>query len=306
MRDKGKIKLKRWAYLAGLIDGDGSFSIRYDKRAGYQLCIAVYSTSKLMINWLEHVFGGQHRKMPTKGNRKQKYCWYTYNENIARFVSPFLIIKYLQGQTVLQFLAMGSERNADARKDLKATLSLQNKSFTLLNKEETLAVSPEAPTKYDFAYLAGLFDAEGSFSVHRKNSRGNGEFTSAARISNTDGIVFPWIVARFGGGFSVTKRKTRDEGTWLMNGQNREKHTLAVVPYLVIKKQRASIFLEWIRHNRSWTRDKKILQFEIMKKLNQRGISPEANTLRPQNTEDKIESNPYSDIGCEPAVMLAS
>lgn len=306
MRDKNRIKPKRWAYLAGLVDGDGSITVRSDSRAGYQLSLVIYSTNRILMKWLVHVFGGQFRNMPTTGNRKQKYCWYSYNDSVIRNLAPYLIIKQQQGRTAIQFLALESERTPLARQDLMNDLQRQNQTFVPLNKADIISAPPIVPSKVDCAYLAGLFDAEGSFSIHRKSGRGNGEFTSQARISNTDGTVFPWIFARFGGYFSINTKTQRDEGCWVMSGPDRVKHMLSILPYLVIKKQRATVFLQWIRDNKSLTRDEKILQFTIMKKLNKRGISPEANMLRPQITEAKIESDLYGNIQCEPAVMLAS
>jgi hypothetical protein len=306
LKDKSRIRPIRWAFLAGLVDGDGSITIKYDKESGYQLSLAVYSTNRIVMNWLVHVFGGQYRKMPTNGNRKQKYCWYTYNDAVVTNLSPHLIIKKEQGQVANQFISLGSERLPEARQDRMRDLQLHNNTFQPLSKEAFMEAEPVPPTKIDYAYLAGLFDAEGSFSIYKRKIKGQGMYSSAARLSNTDGIVFPWLASRFGGYFSITKRKNRDEGTWTMTGQNRELNMLAILPYLVIKKQRAAVVLEWMRHNRTFTPEQKMLSFMIMQKLNKRGISPEANTLRPRIIGAKTESDPYGDIGREPAVMLAS
>lgn len=306
MRDKNKIKSKRWAYLAGLVDGDGSITVRHDPRAGYQLALAIYSTNRIMMNWLVHVFGGQFRNMSTVGNRKQKYCWYSYNDSVIRNLSPYLIIKKAQGQTAVLFMSLGSERNPSARQDLMKDLQRLNSSFEPLDKHKFDNAEPVSPTKQDYAYLAGLFDAEGSFSLVKRKVKGNGAYNSLIRISNTDGTVFPWIKARFGGNFCALNRKQRNEGVWKMTGENREPNMLGILPYLIIKKQRAVLTLQWIRNNKFFSPERKLLQFSIMQKLNKRGISQEANMLRPQTTEAKTESYPYGDIGREPVVMLAS
>jgi len=307
MQDKNRIKTKRWAYLAGLVDGDGSFSIRRNSVAGFQLTLYVYSTNRNMMTWLERVFGGQHRKMPTEGNRKQKYCWYSNDASTIRNVSPFLVVKVAQGQTACQFLDLESDRNPSARQDLMSDLQSQNTYFSPLPAKEIVkATLHQTPTKNDFAYLAGLFDAEGSFSIWQKAKRGNGEFESLARISNTDGRIFPWLYARFQGNYCVTLREDRDEGTWKMNGPNRENNTLAIIPYLVIKRERAIIFLEWMRNVRTYPRETKLLKCEIMRKLNLRGLSPTTNTANGPENGLKIESELYGDMQSEPVVTLAS
>jgi len=286
---RDNIHPKRWAFLAGLIDGDGSFYVRYDERAGYQWSVSVYSTSRNLMNWLVEVFDGQFRKMPTKGNRKQKYAWYSGSESIPKNVVPYLILKKSQAEASILFFNLGSEKNPTAREELMRDIQNANDFYVPANKQDVQnsRKNPIEPTKLDWAYLAGLFDAEGSFGIQKKKSEGNGAYTSYARISNTDNRVFLWIVPRFGGRFSVTvKKEDKDEGAWtlseargLRGRKDREIKLLSLVPYLVIKKERATLFMEWVKNNHTLTREQKLECFLRMKALNQRGISPETNTV---------------------------
>jgi hypothetical protein len=285
---RNDIHPKRWAFLAGLIDGDGSFSIRHDKRAGYQLTVNVYSTSRNLMNWLVEVFGGQYRKMPTKGNRKQKYAWYTGNKDLPSNVAPYLIIKKSQAEASVLFFALGSEKNPQAREELMQDIQNANDFYIPANKQDVQnsRKNPIEPTKLDWAYLAGLFDAEGTFGLQKRNAKGNGSYTSYAKISNTDNRVFSWIVPRFGGRFSVmVKEHDRDEGAWTLSGsaglqgrKDREEKLLSLVPYLIAKQERAVLFMEWVRNNHSFSKEQKLDYFLRMKALNRRGISPETNT----------------------------
>lgn len=309
MRDKTKIKPIRWVYLAGLVDGDGSITIRRDVNAGFQLTLYVYSTHRGMMNWLVQVFGGSFEKQYTIGNRKQKYRWYTSNPNVVTSLAPHLKIKKAQGSLAVSFFNMGNERDPELRQEIKNELERENNTFALVSVEEfkEAKAQPLLPTKEDYAYIAGLIDAEGSFSIFKRAKSGNGLYTSTARISNTDGSIFPWLGHRFGGNTSLTERDGRDEGCWSMTGQEQRINTmLAIIPYLVIKKQRAIIFLQWIRTNRQMSKDEKSAAFLLMRKLNQRGLSPEANTLRLQNLEDKTESDLPSDMQSASTVMLAA
>ena len=268
-------KPKRSAYLAGLIDGDGSFSIRYDHHAGYQLTTCVYSTHRPLMNWLVNQFGGGFRKTHTVGNRKQKYQWYTSASEVSCGVAPYLILKSNQGRIVQQFISLGSERNPEARNDLMLDLQRANDYFVPVVKIRFDQFV--SPTKTDYAYLAGLFDAEGSFSiVHHGDA-----YTSVARISNTDQRIFPWLLSRFRGYMHAQPRKDgRTEGTWILSGKKKaakEQQLLAIMPYLVVKRHRAIIYLDWIRYCRVWTRAKKDEIINQMAQLNHRGLSPEAN-----------------------------
>ena len=138
-------------------------------------------------------------------------------------------------------------------------------------------------------------------------------FLYSSKISNTDSTIFPWVMSRFGGTFAVNKREDRDEGAWslteskgLIGRKQREIKLLALLPYLVVKKERAILLLEWIRNNRSMTKQQKLEYFEKMAKLNFRGISQEANIPRLPEKEDMIESDPCGDIGRVSAVMLTT
>ncbi len=288
LQNKNDIHPKRWAFLAGLIDGDGSINIRYSGE-DFQLTTCVYSTSKKLMNWLVGTFGGQYRKIPTEGNRKQRYSWYTSQKDVLPNLVPYLIIKKPQAEAAVLFDDLGNERNPRAREELMRAIQSANAFYVPANKIEVedSRKNPVEPTKLDYAYLAGLFDAEGSFGLQKRKKKGNGSYTSYARISNTDNRIFLWIVPRFAGRFSVTNRKDdKDEGAWTLSGdrglagrREREKKLLSLVPYLVIKRERAILFMEWVRNNHLMTKDQKREAFLKMRALNKRGISQETNTM---------------------------
>jgi len=304
MQDDQVFKPKRMGYLAGLIDGDGSFSIRFNQKAGYQLTTSVYSTCRSLMKWLSNQFGGTFRKMPTKGNRKQKYQWYTSSMLLAREVAPYLIIKSRQGEIVKQFVDLGSDRNPFARQDLMQDLQNANQFFVPVKK---LFLLPSLiPTKSDFAYLAGLFDAEGTFSIYKRKYHHNGRYTSVARISNTDQRPFPWLMDRFGGYMLVNKKEGKLEGVWyLPSNQSKEQYILAILPYLIVKRERAILYLEWIRNSRTMPLEQKDQLQQKMKILNHRGLSQEANMQDAVDTA-MIESELHGDMQREFAVMQNS
>lgn len=312
LQNKNKIQPVRWAFLAGLIDGDGSISIRYSD-GYYQLTTYVYSTSKKLMNWLVEVFGSQYREIPTEGNRKQRYSWYTSQKDILPNLVPYLILKKQQAEAAILFDKLGHERNPLGREELMRDIQTANAFYVPVNKREVDASrkQPIEPTKLDYAYLAGLFDAEGSFGIQKRKKKGNGSYTSYARISNTDNRVFLWTVPRFGGRFSVTNRKDKNEGSWALSGaagingrKDRENKLLSLVPYLVLKRERAILFMEWVRNNPSMTKEQKREAFLKMKALNQRGISPETNTVGCPVNGQMIESELVGDY--ESALLVTA
>ena len=161
--------------------------------------------------------------------------------------------------------------------------------------EKTTLSAQSIPTKSDFAYLAGFFDAEGSFGIYEHPYRGNGRFTSVARVSNTDQRIFPWLMERFGGRMDTCERDGRAEGAWFLCGRNREPHVLAILPYMVVKRERAIVYLEWIRNCRKLSLTEKQNLVHKMSLLNHRGLSPETNTSS-ASPEAKIESELHGDV----------
>jgi hypothetical protein len=312
LQNKNEIQPVRWAFLAGLIDGDGSINIRYSDGC-YQLTSCIYSTSKKLMDWLTEVFGSQYREIPTEGNRKQRYSWYTSQKDILPNLVPYLILKKQQAEAAVLFDNLGNERNPLGRAELMRDIQAANAFYVPANKQEVdeSRKNPIAPTKLDYSYLAGLFDAEGSFGIQKRKKKGNGSYTSCARISNTDNRAFLWIVPRFGGRFSITNRKDKNEGTWTLSGaqglkgrKDRENKLLALVPYLVLKRERAVLFMEWVRNNPSMSKEQKRAAFLEMKALNQRGISPETNTVGCSENEQMIESDLIGDY--ESALLVTA
>ena len=63
----------------------------------------------------------------------------------------------------------------------------------------------------------------------------------------------------------MSKKKDRNEGAWrlseprgLAGRKQREVKLLAILPYLVVKRERAILLLEWIRNNGSMTKEQKL------------------------------------------------
>jgi hypothetical protein len=269
------IKQKRFAFLAGLLDGDGSISIRDNYNgSGYQLTMSIYSTSRQLMKWLVLTFGGTFRKIPTKGNRKQKYQWYTGAKKLIAGVLPYATLKRRAVSLAIDFLDLGNERCPERRNHYMREIQEANQDYVRVKNIPCTGMI--LPTKLDFAYLAGLFDAEGSFSIYSHKDRGNGKYTSVIRISNTDQRIFNWVADHFTGYMVVNdRRENKDEGVWFLSGKHRESVLLAILPYLIIKKERASIVLEWIRHCTEWSEFYKDKVVAKMKRLNLRGVSPE-------------------------------
>lgn len=89
------------AYLAGLIDGEGTI-VRYSVRGIRRAKVAIYNSDEKMIQWIHSTFGGRTQTIPPRSNahitaRLPERQWgvdsYRNVWAILTAVEPFLITK---------------------------------------------------------------------------------------------------------------------------------------------------------------------------------------------------------------------
>lgn len=94
-----------FAYIAGIIDGEGSIGIQQSNKYkpnhipdhNLNLVVTVVSTDKPLIEWLKETLGGNTvYRRPRKENHKEAFSWHIYGtpaSNLLKKISPYLIIK---------------------------------------------------------------------------------------------------------------------------------------------------------------------------------------------------------------------
>lgn len=109
-------------------------------------------------------------------------------------------------------------------------------------------------TPTELAYIAGLFDGEGTISLignqgHRTKPAPNGYVSARVEISNTNRVLIDWLQVRLGGQVHTTGKysPTCKQGyKWRAAMTQPALDILeAVLPYLVIKRAQAEIVLEY-------------------------------------------------------------
>jgi hypothetical protein len=110
-------------YLAGIMDGEGWFSIQRDqitnharaKSATYTPNIGVANTDFVLIQWLIERFGGNYStRFPTEGQygTKIRYEWHpskvTFIEKVIPKIIPFLVIKKRRAEILLETRSLTS------------------------------------------------------------------------------------------------------------------------------------------------------------------------------------------------------
>lgn len=103
------------AYLAGIIDGEGSIYIGNFSRTpigkilSYQTNITISNCDKILIEWLSNVFGGPMSEytpnQTPKNSRKKVYLWRASGERLTHLcilVLPYLVIKKRQCEIMIE------------------------------------------------------------------------------------------------------------------------------------------------------------------------------------------------------------
>lgn len=164
------------AYAAGILDGDGSFSIMKTK-GKYYPCIQLSSAYKGMSEWLHEKFGGSLRvKNPQKSHYKSLYVWSLRGlmgckSAIERFVSnivlkepqAYLLQLFIEERLKEGFSLIEGERFSIKMRDWNRDVLLRND--TLFEQSTTDIECPRF-----WSYLAGIMDTEGSFSIKKEKA----------------------------------------------------------------------------------------------------------------------------------------
>lgn len=103
---------EKLAYLAGIIDGEGSIMIYWNHTTDrFTLMIKVSNTSKPMVDWLFENFGGASYAInpPSKlihKQWKQQYVWEVRKPETLPFLEelhPYLVVKKEQCEIAIKF-----------------------------------------------------------------------------------------------------------------------------------------------------------------------------------------------------------
>lgn len=169
MKDKDDLIM---AYVAGLIDGDGSISLIREKRANgyiYYPCIQLSNVFEEMVTFLHNTFGGCKKlKSRQQHSKKSQFVWNVRGmescKNVLTKILPFLVLKQRQGKKLCNYITNPTEENPE-------TTRLKIQAFNLDSHTSDGSVTKQAKKNTDdetfWAYFAGIMDTEGSFSIKK-------------------------------------------------------------------------------------------------------------------------------------------
>lgn len=169
-------------------------------------------------------------------------------------------------------------------------------------------------SKAKWSYLAGLIDGEGSIGTTKgcrywTNKKGQitkyPAYSLVVSVSNNSLVLMKHLLRTHGGVYYPHKRSNPNANIgwlWMPKGaKNKKTLLLAVLPYLVIKREQALLALKWLEMGDVIN---PALWEEFHQKflaMNKRGLSSEPNT--PNNSDElKIETELIGDDKSAPVV----
>lgn len=100
----------QYAYLAGLVDGEGTISIYLNQRGYYITHTSITLTSEDLILWLQETFDGNvhHIKNDRKAEHQERWKWQissTLMRTHLPSMLPYLRLKRRHAEIALEFLS---------------------------------------------------------------------------------------------------------------------------------------------------------------------------------------------------------
>lgn len=265
-----KIKM---AYIAGIMDGDGSFSIIKVKTKAsplYYPFLQFVNRQKTIIDFLKIEFGGHiiqaapHIcKDGSAGNSVHRWRLRSHNnvKPVLERVIPFLRIKSERASGLLRFIEktpfirgikLSGDRLAEKERAYIEMMHLNDhRSFD--NTLSMIIAKEICEDPIFWSYLAGLMDTDGSFSIKRQvHNKGthvvNARYLPVISLSMTDTRAINYVRENFPlGKLYIPKNKSCSAGFHYQYGIYTKKECIEflkrIIPFLKGKKENAKVLL---------------------------------------------------------------
>lgn len=247
------------AYFSGYFDGDGCIRIGKTIQQGiivYERSLTITSVKKEPIMFFMKYFGGIYRMEKIKRDHKPQHTWTVKNKNAKRnaeIIKNYLIVKQKQCENFIKFcnvitpnyfIAVQEQIIKERDRLINANREDIHKN-DLISKEfvESIKILKNTvnPTELDYAYFAGLIDAEGCFRVvHRvRKSSQSTIYNTCLEIGNTKASMIKWLIERFGGSLCYCINpgiRSKKMCRWSIGSKALKEIIPKIAPYLINKK----------------------------------------------------------------------
>jgi hypothetical protein len=266
------------AYLAGAMDGDGTFcigkSIRRDQLNHYPI-LQLGNLNKDLIGLLHQSLGGniavRKAHISNSGkNRREFYVWRASHSKSLYPIEkllPYLIGKKDRAEFLKEYILNNPSQSGGKKLSIELVAE-REKSYYKMRDLNNFDCSRQKVTKKQctknsespifWSYLAGLFDTDGSFTI---GCRENRYFRAQAQLHMKDLRCFNYINENFiGANFGVKKDKTSKNGI-LYRLEVRKIDVLKeflerIHPYIRQKKAQVELLLKFLKDKKTYTHTK--------------------------------------------------
>lgn len=233
------MKNRTLAYMAGLMDTDGTLGIYYRGDSGYQASVEFYNDDKFLMDWVVDNFGGTYKVKKDLRREKIGYRWNpSGRQHVIMFLNdiiPYLVLKKTEAQCLIDFYQLTGEcpefRNALMLK------CREEKGKRGIVETDTLRVLLKENLKLTRSYIAGLLDGDGNIDTYDNQI--------VIGFTNMSTNLIEFFKNSIGGNAYKCKPTT---WRWQLSGiKTQELFLLSITPYLVSKKDKAKTALKKIR-----------------------------------------------------------
>jgi len=252
------------AYVAGLVDAEGTLSIelasRYDCVTSYAR-LSISNTERRIHKYLVQMFGGQFSLVNRdKAGRpkywKPEYRWTpTGMKHSSWFLSqihPYLRIKRKEANLLLEYYSMNGIQSPAYNRRRKELIQRSNELKD--RSVETDIQKVFWKNNLINAYFAGLCDGDGCVSIKRQPLNSYFVYSGLLNLVNTHGPLIHAAEATYGGRSRLrTEQTDRRMPSYEWATRNKQLIKLILLkwlPYLVIKREQAKILLQFVQHER--------------------------------------------------------
>lgn len=257
------------AYAAGFFDAEGSVSIGKWKQKSmiaprYSLCVGLVSANKLVLNWFKDSFGGSVYRHSKKD---ECFHWSTQANiaaNFLRKIIPYLRIKKFQTKLALQF-QKEIRKNNKFRRITEEALRYREQLRNRISFLNYYHCGVELTNKCQIAYIAGLFDGDGSICIAiwiQKNPRFSPVYYLKIDIGSVEESIISWLKENLGGHSCFNKVCF----IWEIKRKGAEKILQRILPYLRIKNSQAELALQFQEEENKRRSQGKRLTAEILER----------------------------------------
>lgn len=250
------------AYIAGILDGDGSFSILRSKTS-YFPCIQLSNVFQGMSEQLYKLFAGSMRiKKPQQAHYKILYVWslrgLTSCKHMLENILPYLILKKERAQFMLDFITKSLTKKMEPIEGEKCMLKMQsfNRDCLVNNKGLSQQCLKDSENPIFWSYFAGIMDTEGSFSIKKEKPHSgsvSARYNPTIQLTMVPVDCINYIRANFSlGNFCIPKARCTQKGfAYKMSIISKDQaisFLKKILPYLRFKGRQAEALIEFCKN----------------------------------------------------------